>query len=156
MFTQNDPSVFTKAQTAKEKLSFERQREQSAKVLTQLEGHSASVVIDAFKHGFEGVKPPVNLLLLSDCVLYIYDQKVEQEVWDFACLSGAPVFNELIPYLTTHIVAQQETPDLRQKLNELHAACNKGATSNKAALTTESVQIELVTMDWLKICLCRQ
>lgn len=73
MFTQNDPTVFAKAQTAKEKLSLERQREQSAKVLAELEGHSASVVIDAFKHGYDGLKPPVNLMLLSDCVLFIED-----------------------------------------------------------------------------------
>jgi hypothetical protein len=56
----------------------------------------------------------------------------------------------LVPYLTTHIVSEQETPELRQIISQLHSRSTEGATSNKAALTSESISIELVTPEWLK------
>ena len=74
------------------------------------------VVIDGFKNGYSGVNLPINLLLLQDCVIYIYDQKVEREVWDLASLSGALIFSDLVPYLTTHILTQHETPELHQMI----------------------------------------
>jgi hypothetical protein len=64
MFTQNDPSVYAKTLSAKNKLSEEMLREKTSQVLTTLKSHSAQVVIDAFHHGFEGIKLPINLLLL--------------------------------------------------------------------------------------------
>jgi hypothetical protein len=64
MFTQNDPSVYAKAQTAKEKLSDEKIKERTSKTLAELEKHSVQTVIDAFRNGYNGVKLPVNLMLL--------------------------------------------------------------------------------------------
>lgn len=70
-------------------------------------------MIDAFRHGYDGVKLPVNLTLLQDCIIFIYDEKLDKEVWDLANLSGALVFSDLVPFLTTHIVTATETAELR-------------------------------------------
>ena len=124
--------------------------------MAELASQSTTMVIDAFTNGYQGIKLPVNLLLLPDCVLFIYDKKLEKEVSDFAGLSGALVFSEIVPYLTTHIVTTTETPELRQIIASIHTRTNEGATSHKAALTSEAVAIELVTPEWLKDCLCQQ
>ena len=121
MFTQNDPAVFFKPQSAKERVSVERQQELVEYALKELQTHSAQVVIDAFKNGYQGQKLPVNTLLLRDTILYIFDEKVAEVTKCFANLTGATVFNELIPFLTTHIVTDSETPELRHRLAQLQS-----------------------------------
>ena len=59
------------------------------------------------------------MLLLSDVILYVYDEKVATEAFELANLGGATTFYKLIPFLTTHIIAQEETPELRQIIAQL-------------------------------------
>jgi hypothetical protein len=53
-----------------------------------------------------------NQELLSDVVLYIYDEDQTFNVREMASLTCATIVDDLIPFLTTHVVAKQETPHL--------------------------------------------
>jgi hypothetical protein len=50
----------------------------------------------------------------------------------------------------------KETPMLRGTISSIHAKVTSGATSAKAALTTERCHLDLVTPNWLKECLIQQ
>ena len=96
------------------------------------------------------------MLLLEDVILYVASEDMEPFVEEFCGLTGATKFNEVTPCLTTHIVCTVETPALRSMIGSIHAQVASGATSAKAALTTERNHLDLVTPDWLKACLLQQ
>ena len=56
--------------------------------------------------------------------------------------------------MTTHIICLKETTQLRQELNALDSRIREGATNQKDAIMTD--RLHVVTIDWLKMCLCRQ
>ena len=96
------------------------------------------------------------MLLLEDVILYVADDELEPLVEDFCCLTGATKLDTVTPCLTTHIVCMKETPELRGMIGSIHAKVTSGATSAKAALTTERSHLDIVTPHWLKVCLLRQ
>lgn len=93
------------------------------------------------------------MLLLEDVILYVAEDNLESLVEEFCCLTGATKVDQVTPCLTTHIVCMQETPALRSMIGSIHARVTSGATSAKAAMTTERNHLDLVTPDWLKTCL---
>ena len=95
------------------------------------------------------------MLVLEDVILYVAEDELEPLVEEFCCMTGATKVDTVTPCLTTHIVCQSETPALRSMLGSIHAKVTSGATSAKAALTTERSHVDLVTPDWLKACLLR-
>ena len=98
----------------------------------------------------------LNMLLLEDVILYVADDDLDPLVEELCCLTGATKVDTVTPCLTTHIVCLKETPDLRGMIGSIHAKVTHGATSMKAALTTERSHLDLVTPDWLKACLLAQ
>ena len=96
------------------------------------------------------------MLLLEDVILYVAEEELEPLVEDFCCLTGATKVDTVTPCLTTHIVCTKETPELRGMIGSIHAKVSSGATSAKAALTTERSHLDIVTPNWLKVCLLRQ
>lgn len=98
----------------------------------------------------------MNPTLLFNTVVYVFDSEIKSTVERAASLLGAVVLDQLVPFLTTHIVCEKETPHLRQIVSQLHSRTQEGATSAKAALTTEAVQMKIVTPEWLKMCLINQ
>ena len=92
--------------------------------------------------------------LLTDVVLYVASQEIEDQVRDLAALTGAIIVSELVPCLTTHVVCLKETYELRSALNSIHGRANDGVITAKDALYTAF--ITLVTPEWLKQCLCLQ
>lgn len=95
----------------------------------------------------------LNMLLLEDVILYVAEEELEPLVEEICCLTGATKTDTVTPCLTTHIVCSRETPALRSMIGSIHAKITGGATSNKAAMTTERSHLDLVTADWLKACL---
>ena len=96
------------------------------------------------------------MLLLADVIIYVADEELESLVEDFCCLTGATRVDAVTPCLTTHIICLKETPSLRGMIGSVHAKVTSGATSAKAALTTERSHLDLVTPHWLKSCLLKQ
>lgn len=96
------------------------------------------------------------MLLLEDVILYVAEDELEPLVDDFCCLTGATKLDTVTPCLTTHIICSKETPELRGMIGAIHAKIASGATSAKAALATERSHLDLVTPDWLKVCLLQQ
>lgn len=93
------------------------------------------------------------MLLLEDIVLFVAEEELEPIVEELCCLTGATKVDTVTPCLTTHIICMKETPMLRSMIGSIHAKVTSGATSAKAALTTERSHLDLVTPDWLKDCL---
>ena len=114
-------------------------------------------VLDAFRsHRNQKACEGLDMTLLGDVILYVAEDELEPLVDDFCCLTGALKCDTLTPCLTTHIICMKETPELRQIIGSIHAKVTSGATSAKAALTTERSHLDLVTPHWLKVCLLRQ
>ena len=114
-------------------------------------------VLDAFRsHRNQRACEGLNMLLLEDVILYVAEDELEPLVEDFCCLTGATKVDTVTPCLTTHIVCSKDTPELRSLIGSIHAKVISGATSAKAALTTERGHLDLVTPNWLKVCLLRQ
>ena len=93
---------------------------------------------------------------MSSVVLYVHETDLEEQVDYLAAMTGATVFEKLVPFLTTHIVCSQETQQLRAVLGRMYSQAMAGSTSNKAALTTDNKNVELVTIEWLKSSLLAQ
>ena len=86
---------------------------------------------------------------MEDVVIYVPEDEPEEthsEVERLACLTGALVFGQMIPFVTTHVVCTKETTELKQNLKKIQFRQQKGATSQKAALTTENMSFSLVTV----------
>jgi len=117
---------------------------------------SCEQVLDEFRSS-RGKKAclALNMLLLEDVILYVADEEIEQLVEEFCCMTGATKVDAVTPCLTTHIICIRETPSLRGMIGSIHAKVTSGATSAKAALTTERSHLDLVTPDWLKACLLK-
>lgn len=64
-----------------------------------------------------------------------------------AALTGATVFDKLVPFLTTHIVCKNETPLLRANLGKMYSSALEGTSNKTSAFQVEAV--ELVTIDWM-------
>jgi hypothetical protein len=45
-------------------------------------------------------------MLLNSATLYVYDNQLEQECEVLAAMTGATLFDKLVPFLTTHIVCK--------------------------------------------------
>lgn len=97
-----------------------------------------------------------DVLLLADEVLFIYDSEEAEVIEKLANLTGATIVDEIIPYLTTRIICTKQTPHLRSIINSLHSRAVEGAVSNKAALTTDAISVEITTPEWLSACLVKQ
>ena len=97
-----------------------------------------------------------NILLLEDIVLYVYDSEIESDVELISSLTGATIVDQLVPFLTTHVVCLKETPQLKAGIARMFSLNKAGASSQKSAITTDSNLVELVTIDWLKACLLSQ
>ena len=76
-------------------------------------------------------------MLLNSATLYVYDNQLEQECEVLAAMTGATLFDKLVPFLTTHIVCKQETQQLRAALGRMYSLNMAGSSSNKNALTTD-------------------
>lgn len=48
--------------------------------------------------------------VLGDVVLWAYDNELESDMESLASFTGATALEELIPFLTTHVVCKKETP----------------------------------------------
>lgn len=97
-----------------------------------------------------------NQSLLQDCVLYVYENELESVVDQLAAMTGATIFDKLVPFLTTHIICLKESVQLRTALNRMYSQTMEGAGSAKAAFTTDQSPVELATVEWLKQCLVKQ
>ena len=152
MFIQNDQSVFFSDQATRDSESPNACLEAIKQQINP--NASCEEVIDAFKtnKGLQACNA-LNMLLLEDVILYVAEDELEPLVEEFCCLTGASKFDQVTPCLTTHIVCLQETPTLRSMIGSIHAKVTSGATSAKAALTTERNHLDMVTPDWLKACL---
>lgn len=155
MFVQNDTSIFFNESATTDS-------ESAIACLDALrESISATApceeVLDAFRsnRGQKAV-PALNMLLLEDVILYVAEDELEALAEEFCCLTGATKFDQVTPCLTTHIVCTRETPELRSMIGSIHAKVSSGATSAKAAMTTERSHLDLVTLDWLKASLVAQ
>jgi len=132
--------------------------ESAAALFAQMRGSlkdsSCEEVLDAFKsrRGLQASEA-LNMLLLEDVILFVADEELGSLVEEFCCLTGATKVDTVTPCLTTHIVCTRETPMLRGMIGSIHAKVTSGATSAKAALTTERSHLFLVTPNWLKECL---
>ena len=96
------------------------------------------------------------MLLLEDVILFVAEEELEPVVEELCCLTGATKVDTVTPCLTTHIVCTKETPMLRGMIGSIHAKVTSGATSAKAALTTERSHLDLITPEWIKECLITQ
>lgn len=94
-----------------------------------------------------------NILLLEDVVLFVYDAEIESDVELISSLTGATIVDQLVPFLTTHVVCVKETTQLKAGIARMFSLNKAGASSQKSAITTDSNLVELVTVDWLKACL---
>ncbi len=118
---------------------------------------SCEEVIDAFNSNTgRKAAQALDLLVLEDVILFVAEDELESMVEEFCCMTGATKVDTVTPCLTTHIVCKEETPALRSMLGSIHAKVTSGATSAKAALTTERSHVDLVTPDWLKACMVAQ
>ena len=64
------------------------------------------------------------------------------------------MLDELVPFETTHVICKEETQLLRHELNALDSSIREGTANQKDALMVN--RLHIVTIDWLKMCLCRQ
>jgi len=151
MFVQNDTSIFFNEKATGDSESAIACLE----TLRESLGTSVSCeeVLDAFRSS-RGQKASfaLNMLLLEDVILYVAETELEALVEEFCSLTGATKFDQLTPCLTTHIVCSRETPELRSMIGSIHAKVTSGATSAKAAMTTERSHLDLITPNWLKAC----
>jgi len=76
--------------------------------------------------------------VLGDVVLWAYDNELESEMENLASFTGATVLEQLVPFLTTHVVCNKETPQLRSILNALHAKNVHGAQNTRKALSADT------------------
>ena len=155
MFVQNDTSIFFNevgsgdTESARACLDAIRESFTSAS--------SCEEVLDAFRssRGLKAISA-LDMLLLEDVILFVADDELQTIVEEFCCLTGATKFDQVTPCLTTHIVCSKETPELRSRIGSIHARVTSGATSAKAAMTTERSHLDIVTPDWLKASLINQ
>lgn len=152
MFVQNDSSVYWHEPTSGD--SGESSEVLFAQMRESLKNSPCEEVLAAFKtrKGLQASEA-LNMLLLEDVILYVADEEIDSLVEEFCCLTGATKVDTVTPCLTTHIVCMRETPMLRGTISSIHAKVTSGATSAKAALTTERSHLDLVTPNWLKECL---
>ena len=155
MFVQNDSSVYWHEPTSGD--TGESSEVLFAQMRESLKNSPCEEVLAAFKtrKGLQASEA-LNMLLLEDVILYVADEEIESLVEEFCCLTGATKVDTVTPCLTTHIVCMRETPMLRGTISSIHAKVTSGATSAKAALTTERSHLDLVTPNWLKECLMQQ
>lgn len=93
-----------------------------------------------------------NEFILKDCVLYVHETDLEDNCDLLAAMTGATVFYNLVPFLTTHIICTKETVQLRTTLGRMYSETIAGSASNKNALTSDVSAVDLVTIEWLKNC----
>jgi hypothetical protein len=51
-----------------------------------------------------------NILLLEETVIYVYDSELVNDVELLSSLTGATIVDQLVPFLTTHVICLKETP----------------------------------------------
>ena len=79
------------------------------------------------------------LQICSDVVIHVWDEEeLMNETQQLANLTGATLLNDLVPFLTTHVVCLKETQLLRSRLNSLHARNIQGAMNMRKALSTDT------------------
>ena len=50
---------------------------------------------------------------LDDVNIHVYDEELDDEVRLMSFLTGVTVLDDLIPFVTTHIICLKETQELR-------------------------------------------
>lgn len=101
--------------------------------------------------------------VLANACITVYDESLKYEATQLCNLMGAIVLDDIVPFMTTHIVALKHTPILKHQLSQLenqlqenmnrsglHFAKRKqpGAIHRIGSL----LNIKVVTIDWLKQC----
>ena len=102
----------------------------------------------------EELAEDLDMSYLDDCNIHVYDEDLVAEVRLMANQSGVVVLDQLVPFVTTHVICHKETLELRQELNQMDTRIREGAVNQKDALMINKLHV--VTIDWLKTCLCRQ
>ena len=70
-----------------------------------------------------------NILLLEDVVFYVYDSELDSNVDLMSSLTGATIVDQLVPFLTTHVVCLKETHQLKAGIARMFSLNKAGATS---------------------------
>lgn len=90
--------------------------------------------------------------ILGDCILFVYDAELLANITQAACLSGALVYPQLIPFVTTHVIAKEETPALQSLLAQILSRSSQSLLSNKTSLAKETPSVKLVTPQFVTSC----
>lgn len=56
---------------------------------------------------------------LQELGIHIYDDSLREEVSYLSNLMGAIITDDIVPYITTHVVAEKQTPVLKFELRSL-------------------------------------
>lgn len=59
--------------------------------------------------------------VLADVCVHIYDESLREEATWLCNLMGAIVIDEIVPYMTTHIIALKHTPILKHHLSTMES-----------------------------------
>ena len=157
MFVQNDTSVYWQDASTNQQDGQTDQSKLAEMLASFTDDTPCEEVLDAFRSSKgQDAANALNLLLLEDVILYVAEEELEPLVEELCCLTGATKVDSVTPCLTTHIVCTRDTPMLRSMIASIHAKVTSGATSAKAALTTERSHLDLVTPNWLKSSLIKQ
>jgi len=70
-----------------------------------------------------------NILLLEDVILYVYDAELDSDVELLSSITGATIVDQLVPFLTTHVVCLKETTQLKAGIARMFSLNKAGATS---------------------------
>lgn len=69
----------------------------------------------------EDTEDLMEISILKDCVIHVYDNELNPEALHLANLMGAIVTDSIIPFLTTHIIAGKMTAMLKSNLNSIQS-----------------------------------
>ena len=58
---------------------------------------------------------------LNECIVHIYDKDIHLEASELCNLGGGMIVEMIIPRLTTHIVTQKLTADLKNHVNQIQS-----------------------------------
>lgn len=87
-------------------------------------------------------------LVLRDAVIYVFDETLQQEAYQIANILGAMITDEIVPNLTTHVIADAVSPLL---FKQLHGQLND--LNNQTRGAVYKTQYQVTTLDWLRDCL---
>ena len=94
--------------------------------------------------------------VLSESIFYVHDSDLQSLVSQAACLTGALVYSHIIPFVTTHVVAKEETGQLQSLLAQMLSRSKQGVLASKTSLAKETPSVKLVTPKYLTSCFLAQ